>query len=1550
MGLPAVKHLDPVVGVDLHSVLVAPSPTPVFLPHPHVGFMLDLREYVNAALGVIGAIAFTIIEEKAVEYLEDHPDDAKKLEDTAHAVSGELQKLAKDPTVAQALKGAKTAGDIANAVGAGVGMGSIAGRPIFVNGMLRATAGTHAFHAPALHFPLGESFAPPDPDPSNDAEAYMGSKTVLANNDPMAFLALPAMSCWAVGLEPPAHNGAHTKREHLSLPTSFMLPIPTGRPVLVGGPPIVNMAALAKGLFKAFRGSEWAKTLADKLHLKPGFLKCKVLHAEPVDTTTGEVVVRQEDFTVAGRLPLTWVRRYISGNTGAGVVGVGWQTPADIRLEWVVYDGATGLIAHFPDHTTAFDSIPDDGGWPARIRDWQYGHALYRCGELLTLRTRTGIEYVYAIPHAPLWPTSGRPVTFLVQHISDPSGNAWEFVRRPEGQPLRIVEWRGDGLTGRRIECCINECIDGNREHRVDRLSSMTLIDTEGRPHPLVNYEYDRDGNLAVAFDALGHDRRFEYIDGHMMTCHTNALGASFRYSYRQQQDGKWRVDHAWGRDGLFDYRFDYDVRLGETRITNSLGHTSIMQINSRGMPVSLIDPLGGVSSYRYDERGRTCAETDPDGHTYRWEYDDDANLLAEYRPDGSATRVTLDKHGRPSTVTLPDGRKWHYEWDAVGNLIAQQTPAQAIYKFEYDRSGQLVSSVGPIDAVSTFSYDQDGNLAEIIDSSGSRVRYEYDARGNTIRVDDETGRSQRYEYDRVGNLKQAWTSGGGEIHCAYDADDNLIGYRDHAGGLFSARYSDIGQIIARTAPDGSVVEYRYDTEGRVIEIVNEKGECYALLRDANGGIVRATDYHGNVRTYEYSLGGRLLATTNGIGGAIAYETDTLGRIVRKRVSDPRQSDAVRVETFEYDRGDNLVSANNPDSHIERRYDDSGRLVEEKQGDDFTIAWTYDVTRAPIERVTRLRIGTEVLVRTIRYAYRASGLLESLQIDDGLPIVLERDANGNVFRERLTANLGREFNWTANGQLTAQRMMHGTRELFSSEYLYDDHGEPSEKHNSWSMAERYEYDAFGHLIGHDDAAGVRRRFKYDPTGNLAMESGPHRVHHEASPFPENLLRSQRVILDGNGWRAFDHAGHVCALTVDRHELTLGWDATSQLINTSSRRQEIDEYGSLHTEATVATCYDYDVFGRRVRKITTTRSAEPLHADASNESVTTTNFFWDGDTLVAEHTVSGAMNREREPAQSNANSNETQFRGTVQEWIYYPGTFRPLTSISRSYDFEHTTGHKGVGTASLSDTTFGWFYLDPNGLPARVIDDNGSVTWEGRFDPWGTENPPAETGHAHQPLRFQGQYYDDETGLHYNRHRYYGPASGNFMCADPIGLRGGNNLYAYAPNPLAWIDPTGLIHYIGITSFGQGATDWLHTEWNSGEAGRKAILDPNRNFGGFIPDSGNPEQYAFNIPKAKNKVGIDVHTEEVIAGGDGVTALPSGLLITERMPCDERCRPNVEQSAVHTVHHLQHRGFFPADKNLERVSIRLMAVFNMDLPSVLKAFRHKNGWSCPDIAP
>ncbi|RQS46117.1 RHS repeat-associated core domain-containing protein [Burkholderia sp. Bp8990] len=1366
MALPAVKHLDPVVGVDLHSVMVTPSPTPVFLPHPHIGFMLDLREYVNAALGVIGAIAFTIVEEKAVEYLEDHPDDVKQLGDTVNAASNEAKKLGSNPTVAHVLKGATMAADIANAAGAGVGMGSIAGRPIFVNGMLRATAGTHAFHVPSLHFPLGASFAPPDPDPSNDAEAYMGSKTVLANNDPMAFLALPAMSCWAVGLEPPTHNGAHTKREHLSLPTSFMLPIPTGRPVLVGGPPIVNMAALAKGLFKAFRGSEWAKSLADKLNLKPGFLRCTVLKAEPVDATTGEVVVQQSDFTVSGRLPLEWDRCYASHERYVSAVGVGWLTPADIRLELIRHEHGVGAAAYFTDYATAFDTLPDEAGWQARVYDWQHGYALYRRGAHLVLRTTAGIEYAFVLsPDRQVqWcamasePDERAGLVAPVDRMADLNGNAWIFEREPDGSLIRLVECTRDGPTKRVIECG-----RGHPPHAA-RLTSLTLIDADGRVHPLARYEHDHEGNLVAAIDAMTQPHRFEYASDHRMVRHASARGVSFYYSYLKHDDGVWRADRAWGDEVVLDYRFVYDRERMETRVTDSLGHTTVLQLNARGMPVAETDPLGGVTTYRYDAQSRASARIDAAGRATTWEYDAYGNLQAQTLPDGSALRNEYDDDLRLVCVTAPGGRVWRYEWDACGNLLAQTTPAQATSRYAYDACGQLIAHVGPRGGVTRFEYDRDGNPSTRCDALGRYTQYVHDSRGNLIQAVNALGQTSRYEYDRNGNLLRAIEPGGLEIHCIYDADGNLTRYRDPLGHVTQLEYSALGHVSKRLTADGNAVEYLYDTEAQLVCVVDERGRRYELQRDAMGRIVEEVDYYGQSRQYGYDLQGRLLRSIDPLGQAIVYRTDALGRIVQKQVPDSRQPDGFRIETLTYDGGGNLVIAENPDSRVELTYDLAGRVVEEKQGDDFTIANVYDESGNRIERTTRLLAGTAVLSHTVRYAYNELDEVTTIQIGDEAPITLERDELGQIRVEHLGTALRRELSYGIDGRPARQTLLNGTGVLFASEYTYDANGNMLEKRDARLGVERFEYDPVGRLTHHVDPTSGLQRYLFDPAGDL-LKTPPHASHERHAQTREGSYAGCHY--------TFDLSGNLVRRRDATQDLLLHWDSDGLLIETEARRIAIDG------ESNTRTRYTYDALHRRIGKVSHTqfggRPASRQHSPSKRRS-RVSRFFWDGDALAREFVVDGTGPDVRDLT----GSIDTQDVND-QEWIYYPETFCPLALLKHRHDASFDGG----------DRQHLFYQTDPNGSPVRIVDARGQVRWEASYTAWGGCRAIDTYAGFRQPLRLQGQYFDDESGLHYNRYRYYDSLAGTYISPDPLGFRAGENIYGIAPNVFDWIDPLGL---------------------------------------------------------------------------------------------------------------------------------------------------------------
>jgi RHS repeat-associated protein len=132
--------------------------------------------------------------------------------------------------------------------------------------------------------------------------------------------------------------------------------------------------------------------------------------------------------------------------------------------------------------------------------------------------------------------------------------------------------------------------------------------------------------------------------------------------------------------------------------------------------------------------------------------------------------------------------------------------------------------------------------------------------------------------------------------------------------------------------------------------------------------------------------------------------------------------------------------------------------------------------------------------------------------------------------------------------------------------------------------------------------------------------------------------------------------------------------------------------------------------------------------------------------------------------------QEQRNNIKKTYIYEPESFKPVAQIT-----DGKTYH---------------YHLDHLGTPRELTDDQGKVVWKVRYKTYGNV-AVKEVEEVENNLRFQGQYFDEETGLHYNRFRYYNPNTGQFITQDPIGLLGGVNNYQYAPNPIQWIDPLGL---------------------------------------------------------------------------------------------------------------------------------------------------------------
>ena len=1237
------------------------------------------------------------------------------------------------------------------------------GGTVHVNGIKRATAGTGGLN---LHIPMGAyhpAFLPKLPTgPQTDDELFMGSMTVSADGDPFSKLAMPVLDCNVVGMVPPFRIRKPKKpKMALTLPTAVNLAIPTN--VNVGGPPTISLMAMAmKGLFKLLgpvfkRGGLAFKKLRQKVfgNMKPGFLKCKVLRAEPVDIRSGSVSVTHEDFVVPGRLTLAWTREYGSNNDHVGACGHGWETPADIRLE---LDADGSVLFHGGEGVAVFPQAPNAPGLEHAVREFVDGARLYAQGEEWLVRTKEGLRYAFARPAANLSVLTAQSLP--IQRIEDLCGNYWRFERQ-DGELVRIVENgsvdpdSGQILQGRYIDV----------QARGGLIRSLQLHDpVTGLNHALVRYDYSGDDDLAAAIDALGAALTFEYAH-HRMLRHTDRVGLSFHYAY----DDQWRVLHAWGDGGLYDYRFRYDALLNETQITDSLGHVTVVKFDENNLPLCEIDPLDGVTVFEYDEVGRTTAVVDPMGLRTEFAYDAHGNLLKLTRPDGSTLQTEYDEDDRPLVVTDPGGAAWSHAWDAQGLLLQQTTPLGATSRYDYDAAGQLVAHVNPIGAITRLAFDRHGQLRRITDALGQVSRFEHDALGRLQGLTDAAGRRTAYGYDRKGRLLTVATPGGGSISCEYDAEDQLTAYVDESGGRTRIEYCGIGRVSRRVQPDGNSVAFTYDTEEQIASVVNQRGETYRLVRDPLGRIIEEIDYWGQSRRYEHDASDRLRRSIDPLGRVIAFETDALGRITQKTWADVGDSSKRTRETFKYDKAGRLVELRNATSHVQRRFDIEGRLLQEVQN-GFAIDHVYDAVGNRIER--RTAAGNTVVVQ-----YDSINQPSSIAINDAPPITVTRDALGQAVIERLSPMLTRTLSYNADGLLSSQAVTKGHAPLFDSRYDYDRAGNLTSRTDSQYGIDRYTYDPMGHVLEHTNPLGKLTRWLNDPAGDR-LRTRISEVQMKqvvgGDPVPDSWAREG----DFEGLHyVFDRAGNLVrrehSSEAGRPALKLVWDASQRLVESCWQSDGREDRN---------TTYGYDPIGRRVFK---------------RNPAETTWFFWDGDALLSEVTQSNADTSDctREPT---VDGNVVDFFAArkrlqalkalhpmAREYVYRPGTFDPLVLIEGG----RNNGPPGAASA-VRPRSVVYFHNDVNGCPTRVTDGDGDVLWGASYSAWGA----VETHHVSridQPIRFQGQYLDAETGLHYNRYRYFDPATGGFVSQDPIKLAGGLGVYEYARNAIAWADPLGL---------------------------------------------------------------------------------------------------------------------------------------------------------------
>ncbi|MER5388801.1 RHS repeat-associated core domain-containing protein [Saccharopolyspora sp. NPDC002686] len=1031
--------------------------------------------------------------------------------------------------------------------------------------------------------------------------------------------------------------------------------------------------------------SNGSRSLRDQNSNPRSVDKCTTV-GDPIEVSTGQMLMSQVDAEFLGALPLVFERTHFSSYRTGRWFGDSWMSTLDQRLEvdadGVSFASADGTLQHFPH--------PAVGGWSAS--DQGPSRQLGRTedgGYVLVDKERN--QLLRFAPEDSVLPLTS---------ITDDSGNSIAFVHDDSGVPVGILHSGGYVV---RIEVA-----DG-------LVVALHSVAGDGTEVELMRYRY-RDSRLTEVVNASGEPMRFEYDQAGRITGWTDRNGEWFRYIY----DHQGRCVRTEGSGGFLTGTLEYDTENRITYSTDSLGHCTAFHLNEAGQVIREIDPLGGETTSEWDSADRLLKHTDPLGRTTAYEYGEYGNLISVTRPDGTQTRREYDESGRPVAFIDPDGSVTRYEYDERGNLVRITDAVGAVTSYAFDELGNVVSVTDALGNTQRISVDIAGLPVALTDETGATSSSDRDQFGRVIAITDEMGGVQRFGWTVGGQIAWRQDATGAVQRSSYDGEGNERSQTDALGRTTSTEFTHFDLVAAVTRPDGSRLEFGYDTETRLTSVTNELGMVWRYTYDAAGNLVQETDFSGVTTHYRRDAAGQLVERSTSAGEVLRFRYDLLGNVVE-------QTDGRTTTTFSYSPSGLLVEAVNADSRVSFQRDALGRITAETVNGR-TVTSEYDLLGRRIRR--RTPSGAESV-----WEYGADGNPVALHTT-GRTIRFEYDRMGREVRRVLGSGAAVDQTWTPTGRIDSQLITRaGGERVQHRSYAYRADGELVGVHDQLTGPREFVLGA-GDRVTAVQGSGWSERYDYDAAGNLVNASWPTGEQQLGRRDYQGML----VRNAGNIGYAHDARGRLVRrqFMPTAESFQFSWDADDRLT-------EVLTPGGARWR------YRYDAVGRRIAK-------EKLGPDGRT-AVERIDFAWDGINLVEQVAFDGSAPR-----------------GRATVWEHAPGSLHPLTQSER------VPG----GPQGWVENRFHAIVTDLLGTPTELVDDRGGVLPVNRTPLWGSSATSGPT-----PLRFPGQYFDEETGLHYNFFRYYDPVLARYLSPDPIGLDAGPNNHVYVGNPNSWCDPLGL---------------------------------------------------------------------------------------------------------------------------------------------------------------
>jgi RHS repeat-associated protein len=1139
--------------------------------------------------------------------------------------------------------------------------------------------------------------------------------------------------------------------------------------VLIGGIPLPPIENYARAFFMKLNAP-----LAKALHSIIGkvlgkgraanFFHALTCHftGHPVDVASGRMLTSEEELRLPGAIPFVWKRQYAtSWSERNGRMGWGWSHSYDMAV-WgetgkIVYQAEDGREIEFDLDPEARERMP----WLKPNERWD------RFNHLILRELRDGTWEVESLDglvrvFAPIQGDRIRPGQARLVSIRDRFDHRMTFGYDPIGNLATIVD-----STGRTIR------VESDRAGRVSRLL-VPAPDSEAFVE-YIRYGYSPEGDLIAATDVLGSSVRMGY-EHHLMVKETKRSGLSFHFAYEGRGNDA-RCIATWGDGGIYKRKLVYDTNNHSTIVTDSRDADTIYQMNADNAVVSVTDALGAVTKYKYDDCYNKIGETNPLGHTTKWAFDERGNCTKVVHPDGAEISLFYDE--RNAVVRAVDAIKgeWHWEYDRSGRLLARMDPLKRVSRFEWKSEAELMGQTGRVSASfglvkrmvgftdpaggqTTLEYDRQGLLVGMRMPNGTQTRWRYDRLGRCIEVVDAKGNREQREFDLAGHILRVDVPDGNVRKLTYDAEGNVLAVKDkHYDVKFA--YQGMGRLASRTQ-EGTTVKFEHDSEESLVAIHNEAGAVYRFTLDKAGNVKEESGLDGLLRKYSRDKAGHVLKVERPNDRTTEYSYDAGSRVVAVKYSDGSS------ESYAYRVDGALMAASNAAAALKFERDALGRIVKELQGED-SVESAFDLlglrarmktSKGHVLEIERTLVGDVVGMKAGGGPVAPGGAPAAQSILPPWEARFTRDQLGLEVERTLPGGVRARWERDSVGRPLKHEIWSGSTMISAQAYTWEPNDRLKMIVDALKGPTQYRHDGLGNLIGAvyaDDKIDLRmpdavgnlfktvnkRDRKYGPAGQLLESKGSGGVTKYGYDAEGNLAKKTQP--DGGEW-------------------TYEWNGAGMLVKVVRPDGKTVEFG-------------YDALGRRVWKKYGTKTTKwmwdgnvPVHewveVDPAVEDPASQQeaVAWDVGLVDRKHLLS------KRSAQGPPPPEESGTAGAPITWVFEPESFAPLAKLTATERFGIVTDHLGTPTA--------------------MLDEHGQTAWSADIGVYGDlRNVVGEK--AACPFRWPGQYEDEETGLYYNRFRYYDPEAGVYVSEDPIRLKGGLRLVAYVNAPTCAIDPMGL---------------------------------------------------------------------------------------------------------------------------------------------------------------